>query len=240
MIARRSFGLPVALVVATLAASPIPAQRASGEKEIVLDAHTKATAVNGRLQPLTYRGRPALKLAPLAGHERDTDQEMTAILDGVELRDGAIDIDVAGARRSGYSTTVDSTGFKGIIGISFRVRGDTAERFYLRPENSRVADQLYRNRSAQYESAPGFSWARLRQENPGVYESYVDVESGAWTHLHIEIAGRSARLFVNGAKQPCLVVSDLKNGVGRGGVALWARISSDAYFASLRVTPSSL
>ncbi len=69
------------------------------------------------------------------------------------------------------------------------MHGDSAERFYLRPENSRVNDQLYRNRSTQYESDPEFPWQRLRRESPGVYESYVDVESGAWTTLRIEVTG---------------------------------------------------
>ncbi len=32
-------------------------------------------------------------------------------------------------------------------------------------------------------------------------------------------------------------VNDLKNGVSRAKIALWTRISGDAYFANLRVTP---
>src|SRR5205814_1958866 len=31
------------------------------------------------------------------------------------------------------------------------------------------------------------------------YESYADVEPGAWTHLRIEVAGTRARLYVNNA-----------------------------------------
>jgi hypothetical protein len=69
-----------------------------------------------------------------------------------------------------------------------------------------------------------------------MYESYVDLESGAWTHLKIEVAGTSARFYVNGASQPSLIVTALKNGVGAGRIALWARISTEAYFANLRVT----
>ncbi|HEY6827425.1 MAG TPA: hypothetical protein VI259_11250 [Gemmatimonadaceae bacterium] len=129
----------------------------------------------------------------------------------------------------------NASAFKGFVGISFRVHGDTAERFYIRPENARLDDQLFRNRSAQYEADPAFPWNRLRQEAPGTYESYVDLAPGAWTHLRIDVAGTKARLYVNGATQPALVVNDLKNGVSRGKIALWTRISSDAYFANLRV-----
>jgi hypothetical protein len=58
---------------------------------------------------------------------------------------------------------------------------------------------------------------------------------GAWTRLRIEVSDSKARLYVNGAPQPSLVVSDLKNGAGHGKIALWARISTDAYFSNLRV-----
>ena len=228
---RPAFSVLTALL---LFASPSIAQRAA-LRPIRLDSATKFELVNGRVLSVDYRGRRALKLAPLEGHEHDTDQEMAAVLTTSDFKDGVIEVDVAGARRPGYSKTVDSTGFKGIIGISFRIHGDSAERFYIRPENSRVSDQLYRNRSTQYESDPDFPWNRLRQEHPGMYESYVDVEPGAWTKLRIEASGTKARLFVNGASQPCLVVNDLRLGESHGRIALWARISSDAYFSNLRV-----
>jgi hypothetical protein len=183
-----------------------------------------------------HRGRRALKVAPLEGHENDTDQEMFAVLTGSDFADGVIEIDVSGARRQGYSDS-DAAGFKGFVGLSFRVRGDSAERFYVRPDNARLDNQLFRNRSTQYEASPDYPWNRLRQENPGLYESYADLESGGWTRLRIEVAGNKARLFINGASQPSLVVNDLKHGQSRGAIALWTRISSDAYFSNLRVYP---
>jgi hypothetical protein len=126
-----------------------------------------------------------------------------------------------------------------MIGVTFRLRGDSAERFYIRPHNARLDDELFRNRSTQYESAPDFPWNRLRQESPGVYESYVDLEAGAWTALRIEVSGAKARLYVNGAREPALVVNDLKRGDSHGAIALWSRISTDAYFANLRVSSSA-
>lgn len=205
---------------------------------IQLDSNTKLELINARVLWVDYRGRRALKLAPLEGHERDTDQEIAAVLTGSDFKDGVIEVDVSGARRQGYSTAEDVSGYKGIIGLTFRIRGDSSERFYIRPENARVNNQLFRNRVTQYESDPDYSWQRLRQESPGVYESYVDVESGAWTRLRIEVSGSSARLYVNGASQPNLVVNDLKHGESHGAIALWARISTEAYFANLRVEPT--
>lgn len=223
-----------------LLALPVPVslhgQGGKANVAVPLNASTPIALTNARILWVEYRGRPALKLAPREGHERDQDQEMIATLTDSDFANGTIEVDVAGARRSGYSTTGDSTGFKGFIGISFRMRGDSAERFYLRPENARLDDQLFRNRSTQYEADPGFPWQRLRRESPGVYESYVDLEPGAWTKLKIEVKGTTARLFVNDASQPGLVVNDLKLGAGRGKVALWARVSSEAYFSNLRIS----
>jgi hypothetical protein len=226
--------LVAAAMFSTLAAVPAP-RIASSNPVIPLDSTTKLVVKNARVLWVDYRGRHALKLAPLVGHERDVDQEMAAILTETDFKDGVIEIDVAGARREGYSKAEDVSGFKGIIGLSFRIHGDSAERFYIRPENSRLDNQLFRNRSTEYESDPEYPWQRLRQEAPGVYESYADIESGAWTKLRIEVSGSKARLYVNGAPQPCLIVNDLKLGDSRGKIALWARISSDAYFSNLKV-----
>ena len=121
--------------------------------------------------------------------------------------------------------------------MAFRVqdRGSRAELFYLRPTNGRADDQLRRNHSVQYQSAPDFPWSRLRKENPGVYESYADLQPGVWTKMKIEVSGTKARLYVNGADQPCLLVNDLKLGESRGQIALWAYGGTDGYFSNLTV-----
>jgi hypothetical protein len=201
-----------------------------------LDSTTKLQVVNAQVRWVDYRGRRALNLAPLPGHEHAVNEEMTAILTESDFKDGTIELDVAGARRAGYSKAEDVTGFKGMIGLSFRMQGDRAERFYIRPQNARLDNQLFRNRSTQYESVPGFPWDQLRQAYPGVYESYVDLEPGAWTKLRIEVSGTRARLYVNGATQPCLIVNDLKQGYIHGRIALWTRVSTDAYFSNLRIS----
>lgn len=233
----RSLRAALALVAISFAAPRSAAQAApDGAARLSLDERTRLEVVNGRAIWVEHRGRQALKLAPLAGQEQATDQEISALLVGSDFGDGTIEIDVAGARRQGYATD-NVSAFKGFVGLSFRARGDSAERFYLRPENARLESQLFRNRSTQYEASPDFPWQVLRQASPGQYESYVDLEPGAWTRLRIEVDGTRARLFVNDAAQPALVVTELKHGRSRGEIALWTRISSDAYFSNLRVTP---
>ena len=71
------------------------------------------------------------------------------------------------------------------------------------------------------------------------YDSYVDLEAGAWTKMRIEVAGTRARLYVNGAAQPCLIVNDLKLGEVRGQIGLWAHVATDAYFSHLKVTETN-
>ena len=200
-----------------------------------LDDSTKFELVNAGTKWVEYRGRHALKLAPLPGHEHAQNEELMAILADSDFKNGTIELDVSGARRAGYSTAEDERGFKGMIGVSFRIQGDKRETIYVRPENARLDNQVFRNRSTQYESIPDFPWNLLREQSPGVYESYVDLEPGAWTKLRIEVSGTKARLYVNGATQPCLIVNDLKLGEARGKIALWSRVSTDAYFSNLRV-----
>ena len=79
-----------------------------------------------------------------------------------------------------------------------------------------------------------------RAEAPGKYESYVDLEPGVWTKYRLEIAGRTARLFVHGAVQPCLIVNDLRLDPSPGAVVLWVGPGTEGYFANLKITPSSV
>ena len=180
-------------------------------------------------QSVTYKGQKALRLTEVA----DYGGEAVALLPDVKFSDGTIEVDLAGLPAAG-----SDAGARGFVGIAFRATPHAAamECLYLRPTNGRADDQLRRNHSTQYISEPGYPWQRLRSENPGVYESYVDLETGAWTHVKIEVSGVRARLFVNGSPQPVLVVNDLKRGVASGSIGLWIGVGTEAYFRDLRVT----
>ena len=114
----------------------------------------------------------------------------------------------------------------------------TYDCFYLRPTNGRADDQERRNHTAQYISHPAHTWFTLREKFPSRYESYVDIVPAKWIRVRIEVDGEKARLFVNGAEQPTLLVNDVKTGAaGRGGVALWFEGSTIAHYANLKITP---
>lgn len=214
------------LVAAACLTTEASSQTTAGELPRV------AGVQNGHSEIVTYRGVRALKLVP-APETAGKDEEMLAILDQPEFKDGTIEVNVAGAPRPGASE-----GARGFIGVSFRTgpEGEWSELIYLRPTNGRSADQLRRNHTVQYMSLPDYPWHRLRQESPGVYESYADMEAGAWTSMRIEVAGTTARLYINGASQPCLIVNDLKHGDRPGRIALWAHVETDAYFGPVTVT----
>jgi hypothetical protein len=187
--------------------------------------------VDGTADLTTYRGRHAVHLTPAPDHQSPAD-DVRAILADSDMTNGTIEAEVAGAPRVGAAA--DSRGF---IGVSFRIQPDDKhfENLYLRPTNGRADDQLRRNHAVQYTSEPEFPWPRLREESAGKYESYADLEAGAWTNVKIVVSGRRAELYVNRAAQPCLIVTDLKLGETHGRVALWAHSSTDGYFSRLAI-----
>jgi len=77
------------------------------------------------------------------------------------------------------------------------------------------------------------------KEAPSVYESYVDLEPGVFTRYKIIVKGTRAELYVHDAKQPALIVKDLKLGDISGAIALWIGPGTEAHFANLKVTPDA-
>jgi 3-keto-disaccharide hydrolase len=182
---------------------------------------------NMKADVVTYRGNRAVRLV-----ESSAGGEAIAIISGSDFSDGEIEAEIAGVPGAGANETA-----RGFVGIAFRVQADATrfECFYLRPTNGRADDQLRRNHSTQYVSEPEYPWHRLRRENPGVYESYVDLVPGEWTKVRIVVSGTKARLYVNGAKEPTLIVNDLKLGESRGKIALWIGDGTEAWFSRLTV-----
>ena len=130
--------------------------------------------------------------------------------------------------------------YPGFYGIAFRVRPDAShyELFYLRPGNSSSPDQAQRNHSVQYSSEPDYGWYRLRREWPSIYESHADVAMETWTKVKIEVAGRAAKVYLNGSEQPSLVIDGMKGEDLRGAVGLWGYTDEEAYFSNVRITPA--
>ena len=144
--------------------------------EIPLADLSRLELKNAQAEPTTYRGMPALKMTEKDG----SPGEAFAIVNNLRFHNGTIELEVSGAP----SKTADAQA-RGFIGVVFRMKagGSRYECIYIRPTNGRADDQLRRNHSTQYVSAPDWPWERLRKESPGVYESYADMVTGEWTHL---------------------------------------------------------
>jgi hypothetical protein len=192
-----------------------------------LDSTQNLTLLNVDAAAVTYHGRRAVRLT-----EHDTGG--LALINGLDFTSGTIVVSVAG---NVEPNPVD-TSSRGFVGIAFRTSADGGryETFYLRMTNGRAEDQLRRNHSAQYMAMPDAPWYKLREETPGRYESYVDLKAGEWTTMRIVVDGRHAKLFVNDATQPCLVVNDLRLDDSHGRIALWVGPSTVGYFSHLVVS----
>jgi hypothetical protein len=222
-----AFALTVLLVGSRAQSAGQVRQKAAGLPLEKLELH------NVKAEPVTYLGRGAVRITD-AGAEGLDDAGRLAIVPGRSFQDGTIEAHLAG------DTAPDApANMRGFVGIAFRITADRShfECFYLRPKNGRSEDQLQRNHSVQYISMPGFPWNKLRSETPGKYESYVDLVPGQWTQVKIQVAGSSARLFVNGAEQPALIVNDLKQPPTNGAIALWVGLGTIAHFSEVKVTP---
>jgi len=186
-------------------------------------------AKNASIATTDFKGRPAIQIISTPGSANATSY---AVVKDVSFRDGTIAVGLAGQPAAGADASA-----RGFIGIAFRLQSDGSyEYIYLRPTNGRADDQVKRNHSTQYSSYPSFDFARSRQEAPGKYESYVDLQPGVWIQYRIEVEGRKARLYVHEAEQPCLIVDDLKLEPREGKVALWVGPGTEGYFSNLKIT----
>ncbi len=185
---------------------------------------------NVKTEAVEYLGRKCVRVTGLP------DKDGFALLKGVDFQDGVIEADIALK-----VTTPPGVHMPGFVGIAFRGKPDASkyELFYLRPGNSHSPDQLMRNHSVQYTSEPEHGWYTLRRNWPGVYEAHAELAFEKWTKVRIEVAGRGAKLFVNGDASPALVVDGLKGESLHGGVALWGYAGEEAYFSNVKITPAA-
>ncbi len=128
----------------------------------------------------------------------------TALLRNVEFRNGVIEVDVAmrGGTRS-------------YPGVLFRVQSPSEmERIYLRPHRA----PLYSD-AVQYAAAfHGMDSWQLYNGNG--YSAQAVIPTDRWVHLRIEVSGSRARVFLDSATAPALVVWELDHGESGGGLGL--------------------
>ena len=152
-----------------------------------------------------------------------------------DFHDGTIEVDVRA--RLMHWADIDCRGF---IGIVFRATDDSDrfESFYVRPRNGRsCAEPQRRIHTMQYFSYPGYTFAYFRERGISDYEAKADIEMDEWIHLKAEVAGASARFYVDDMEAPALVVGEMFGGADlRGGVGLYVDNGTEGNFKNLKVT----
>jgi Domain of Unknown Function (DUF1080) len=192
------------------------------------DIKDLAPTKNVSVEATEFKGRKAVKVT-----KQPNSGDSALLLTGTDFQDGTIEADVAVK-----VLTPPGVRSPGFVGIMFRTTPDGmhGETFYVRPGNGRADDQAQRNHASQYMSTPDHGWYRLRREWPSVYETYVDLQPETWIHLKIDVKGRTAALFVNGASQPTIKVDGLKGRNLRGAIGLGTFWDQEAYYSNLRIT----
>jgi hypothetical protein len=168
---------------------------------------------------------------------KDIDEATFAKLNNMVFEDGTIEVKVLS--RLLKTAKPDDRGF---IGVAFRINEDNSkfECFYIRPTNGRADQQIRRNHATQYFSFPDYKFFRLRKESPEMYESYADMGLDEWIQLKIVVKGKKASLFVNNARQPALIVNDLKHGDKlKGSVGLFVDVGTEGFFSDLKISHMS-
>jgi sugar lactone lactonase YvrE len=137
-----------------------------------------------------------------------------AFLKDGEFENGVIEVDLA------------VSGGRSYPGIVFRSQpGGNWERIYLRPHRAPLYDDVI-----QYVPAFGGADSWQLYHGPG-FTAGAEIPAGRWIHLKLEVSGRQARLFLDGADRPALEIFDLKHGVSKGGLGLMGPRDGSAWFA---------
>ncbi|RYC68880.1 MULTISPECIES: hypothetical protein [Spirosoma] len=181
------------------------------------------------------KGKDALRVIKDSTLQQVDEPTFVRLID-VDFTNGTIEVKVLSRLLKNAPETA-----RGFIGVAFRINATSSsfESIYIRPTNGRADDQIRRNHSIQYFSYPDYKFDRLRKEAPERYESYADMALNEWITMRIVVNGQEAKLYLNDAKQPALLVKDLKHGVGAataGGIGLWVDVGTEGYFADLKVT----
>ena len=222
---RRGFVISLAASAAgLLTASKVGGQKKTTNPDLAKLAEGKGLKVfNRSASSLNDGAKKGLRLSESQG-------DGVAYLEGIEFGDGIIEFDVRGKDMQQQS----------FVGMAFHgIDGTTYDAIYFRPFNFRTEDQARRIRAVQYISHPTYTWQKLRSEQPGRYEQSVHPvpDPNGWFHVRVVVASPKVSVFVNDAKEPCLVVNQLSDRK-KGLIGLWVGNTSGGDFANLTITPA--
>jgi hypothetical protein len=157
-----------------------------------------------------------------------------AKLKNSDFENGTIEVKVL-SRIQKNTPYPDSWGF---IGLAFRIDSSNSafDAMYVRPKVGRSANAIVRNQAIQYYSYPDYKMDNIGSAPGGPFEASADIGLNEWITLRIEVEGKKAALYINNAKEPSLVIKEMKGKTTHGSIGLWVDIGTEGYFKDLKIT----
>ena len=157
--------------------------------------------------------------------------EGVAWIKGVEFSAGILEFDVRGENVKQHS----------FVGIAFHGKdNNTFDAVYLRPFQFMEQDEVLRSRSIQYIALPEFTWRILREKYPKKYEGSIEPspDPDSWIKVRVVIKGSTVSTYINGNKEPSMVVEKV-NRISSGSVGFYVADTSGGDFANLTITKTN-
>jgi len=141
-----------------------------------------------------------------------------AVLNDVEFENGVIEVDIA------------ADGSRSYPGILFRIQSPgNNERFYTRPHRT---TGLYEDALQYTPTINGIAgWQLYSGEG---FTAAATIPYNQWVHVKMEISGTQARVFIDNADEPALVINDLKHGISNGAIGLLGPKDATARFSNFQ------
>jgi hypothetical protein len=185
--------------------------------------------INAESETAKEDGKNVVHLKPKGGDFPGRSNAGLALVEGLEFAEGTLEIDLKGKGAAQTS----------FLGVAFSVvDGKTFEAVYFRPFNFMRDDKAFRQRAVQYVAWPDHTWDKLRKEKPGKFESAVKPvpDPSGWFHARVEVTKKKVSVWVDDAKEPCLVVDRLASRE-KGKVGLFVD-SNEGSFRNLKILPA--
>jgi sugar lactone lactonase YvrE len=143
----------------------------------------------------------------------------TALLEDVDFGDGVIEVDMA----------IENVRTRSYPGLIFRARPQGHyEQFYVRPHRSPIYPD-----TLQY--TPAFNGVAGWQLYSGEgFTALGNIPEKQWFRVKMEIKGSQARIFIDDAEEPALVIPRLKHGTSTGAIGVTGPADGTAYFSNFR------
>jgi hypothetical protein len=158
------------------------------------------SVVNAEVRAATEQGRGVVRMRP-KGEPGPGSNIGLALVQGVSFAEGTLEIDLKGNGQTERS----------FLGVAFAVADDKRfEAVYFRPFNF-MREGEFRRHAVQYVAWPVHTWEQLRADTPNVFEAAVKPvpDPSGWFHARVEVTKHKVSVWVDDAKEPCLVVERL-------------------------------